>query len=168
MNSAFFWLFGFSFLVFSQTQTAANSDESSQKTNSSKSRSLPKLVLSPSRVQQQYITYCTHCHGMDGRPTLLVEDVMPEIPDFSRIQWGDYEKQHVISSIADATGQMPSFNKVMTKTEIEALAEFIAKFPVGKPFSIIEKSSRYRKADAQLIQRLADLEDRFRSIRNSY
>jgi len=105
---------------------------------------------------------------MDGRPTLLVEDVLPEIPDFSRIQWGDYEKQDVIFSIADATGQMPSFNKVITKTDIEALAEFIAKFPVGKPFSIIEKSSRYRKADAQLIQRLADLEDRFRSIRNSY
>ena len=166
MNSAFFWLFGFSFLVFSQTQTDENFDESSQKTKSSKSRLLPKLVLSPSHVQQQYITYCTHCHGMDGRPTSLVEDVMPEIPDFSRFQWGDYEKQDVFFSIADGIGQMPGFNKALTKTEMEALAEFIAKFPVGKPFSIIEKSSRYRKADAQLIQRLADLEDRFRSIRN--
>ncbi len=163
MYTVLFWLF---VLLFSQTQAIANFDESNKKTDSSKSKATPKVAFSPIHVQQKYISYCTHCHGLDGRPTALVERVMPEIPDFSRFPWGDYDKKNVIASITFGTGQMPSFNKVLTKTEMDALALLIAKFPVGKPFSLIEKSSRYRKADGRLVERFAELEDRFRSIRD--
>jgi cytochrome c553 len=161
MNSAFLWLIGMSLLVLSQTQVTAN-DQSSKKTASSKSSASPKVSSSPMHVQQKYIAYCTHCHGMDGRPTALVERVMPEIPDFSRMPWGDYDKQDVIASIADGTGQMPGFSKVLTKIEMDALAVMITKFPSGKPFSLIEKSSRYRKADRRLVEVFIELEDELR------
>ena len=166
MNSAIPWLIGLSFLVYSQTKLNANFDETSKKTDSLKSKTSRNVALSPMHVQQKYISYCTHCHGLDGRPTALVERFMPEVPDFSRLPWGDYDKQEVIASISGGTGQMPGFSRVLTKIEMETLAVLIAKFPAGKPFSLIEKSSRYRTADGRLVERFAELEDRFRSIRD--
>ncbi len=166
MNRVFFSLFAIFLFLFSQTQAIANFDESNRKTDSSKSKASPQVALSPMHVHQKYIAYCTHCHGLDGRPTALVERFMPEVPDFSRLPWGDYDKQEVIASISGGTGQMPGFSRVLTKIEMETLAVLIAKFPAGKPFSLIEKSSRYRTADGRLVERFAELEDRFRSIRD--
>ena len=160
MNSASFWPVGMSFLVFFQIQLVAN-DQSGKKTDSSKSSGASKVALSPKQLQQKYIAYCANCHGMDGRPAALVERVMPEIPDFSRFPWSDYDKQDVIDSIGDGTGQMPGFSKVLTKIEMDALAVMITKFPAGTPFSLIEKSSRYRKADGRLLEVFVELEDEF-------
>lgn len=163
MNSTFVWLFAVFLATFLHSQSADNL--APPKLDSPKSKATEKPALSAMHVRQTYIHYCTHCHGMDGRPTSLVEKIMPEIPDFNRFDWDDHDRKDVMESIADGVGQMPGFSKILTKPEIEAMAALIAKFPLGKSFSFIEKTSRYRKADALLVEKFASLVGKRREVR---
>ena len=163
MNSTFMWLFAV-FLAAS-LQSQGSDKLAAPKLDAHKSKSTAKQSLSASHVRMTYINYCTHCHGNDGRPTSLVERVMPEIPDFSLYDWDDYNREDVMESIAEGVGKMPGFKKILDKSEIEAMAVLIAKFPSGMPFSLIEKTSRYRKVDAVLVEKFASLEEKLRDIR---
>ena len=164
MSSNFLWLFA----VFLATSLHSQGSDkwAAPKLDPPKSKANAKQALSASRVRMTYVSYCTHCHGMDGRPTSLVERVMPEIPNFSLYDWEDYDRNDVMDSIAHGMGKMPGFKTILVKSEIQAMAVLITKFPSGKPFSMIEKKSRYRKADLLLIEKFALLEEQFRNVRH--
>ncbi len=145
-----------------QTQTRANFDETAKK------HSLTDFKASPNslHLRQIYIEYCSHCHGLAGRPTSLVEKVMPEMPDFSRLDWSDYKQSDVVVSIADGIGQMPGFKRILTKLEMESVAFMITKFPSGKPSSLIQKRFRFLEADLRLLEKIALLNEELQSLRD--
>jgi mono/diheme cytochrome c family protein len=170
MNSVIHHLTTVLALVAIQSQLIANIEETNMGTEQGKNRTNANQTpqnqkLGGQAVRQTYLTYCSHCHGRDGRATTLVERVMPEMPDFSRFDWSDYKQSEIVASIADGTGQMPGFIKILTKQEMELLASMVTNFPSGTPSSLIQKRARFLEADLRLLQKSATLGEELRSHR---
>ena len=109
------------------------------------------------RSIHNYRTHCAHCHGVDGRPRALIERVMPEAPDFSLIQWRDYEAGDFVESIADGVGQMPAFKNLLTTSEIRSLSHLLTTFPKGKPRSLIRRRWEFHERDQTLREQISEL-----------
>ncbi len=72
MNSVNFGLAASILLVTLQGQSMANFDTTNKRPNVSNAKPVPKQVLSTDHLRQTYFAFCTHCHGLAGRPTSLI------------------------------------------------------------------------------------------------
>jgi len=68
---------------------------------------------------------CVKCHGVDGRGETTKGEIVGA-QDFTDSKWQKrVEEQHLINSITYGRGQMPSFEKRLSKEQIKLLALYV-------------------------------------------
>ena len=72
--------------------------------------------------------HCAKCHGTDGRGR-TVEGEIAGAQDFTNQDWQQRaEEQRIINSITHGRGQMPAFEKKLSKEQIKSLSAFVLTF----------------------------------------
>jgi mono/diheme cytochrome c family protein len=72
---------------------------------------------------------CARCHGSNGRGQTVLGQML-SAPDFTDWKWWkDHDKdRELIKSITNGNGDMPTFGKKLSKTEISLLASYVRQF----------------------------------------
>lgn len=71
---------------------------------------------------------CVKCHGVDGRGETTKGEIAGA-QDFTDSKWQKrVEEQHLVNSITYGRGQMPSFEKRLSKEQIKLLALYVRTF----------------------------------------
>ena len=79
-------------------------------------------------VKVVFKQHCAKCHGTDGRGR-TVEGEIAGAQDFTDQDWRQrVEEQRIINSITHGRGQMPAFEKKLSKEQIKSLAAFVFTF----------------------------------------
>jgi mono/diheme cytochrome c family protein len=79
-------------------------------------------------VKVAFKQHCAKCHGTDGRGR-TVEGEIAGAQDFADQDWRQrVEEQRIINSITHGRGQMPAFEKKLSKEQIKSLAAFVLTF----------------------------------------
>lgn len=79
-------------------------------------------------VKVVFKQHCAKCHGTDGRGR-TVEGEIAGAQDFTDRDWHNkMEEQRIINSITHGRGQMPAFEKKLSKEQIKSLAVFVLTF----------------------------------------
>ncbi|HXI24686.1 MAG TPA: cytochrome c [Pyrinomonadaceae bacterium] len=79
-------------------------------------------------VKVVFKQHCAKCHGTDGRGR-TVEGEIAGAQDFTDQDWRQrVEEQRIINSITHGRGQMPAFEKKLSKEQIKSLAAFVLTF----------------------------------------
>ena len=72
--------------------------------------------------------HCAKCHGTDGRGR-TVEGEIAGAQDLTDQDWQHrVEEQRIINSITHGRGQMPAFEKKLSKEQIKSLSAFVMTF----------------------------------------
>ena len=86
----------------------------------------------PAVVGDLYKTNCARCHGADGRgDTPLGQQY--EAPDFTDPDWwrqhpNSTRRVKMLSLVASGKGDMPAFDKKLTRSQIELLVDYVRRF----------------------------------------
>lgn len=79
-------------------------------------------------VKTLFKTHCVKCHGADGRGR-TVDGEIAGAQDFTDQDWRQRaEEQRIINSITHGRGQMPAFEKKLSKGQIKSLSAFVLTF----------------------------------------
>jgi len=79
-------------------------------------------------VKVVFKQHCAKCHGTDGRGR-TVEGEIAGAQDFTDQDWQQRaEEQRIINSITHGRGQMPAFEKKLSKEQIKSLSAFVLTF----------------------------------------
>ena len=91
--------------------------------------SRPAVPVKKTReIRALFRQYCAKCHGPDGRGR-TVEGEIAGAQDFTDQDWRQtVEEQRIINSITHGRGQMPAFEKKLSKEQIKSLAAFVLTF----------------------------------------
>ena len=79
-----------------------------------------------------YKANCARCHGADGRgDTPLGQQY--NAPDFTNPDWwrqhsNTTSRAKMLSVVASGKGDMPAFNKKLSRSQIESLVEYVRRF----------------------------------------
>jgi cbb3-type cytochrome c oxidase subunit III len=79
-------------------------------------------------IRALFKQHCAKCHGKDGRGQ-TAEGEITGAQDFTDPDWqSTVEEQRMINSITHGRGQMPAFEKKLSKEQIKSLAAFVFTF----------------------------------------
>jgi len=79
-------------------------------------------------VKAVFKQHCVKCHGTDGRGQ-TAEGEIAGAQDFTDQDWQQrVTGQRIINSIRHGRGQMPAFEKKLSKEQIKSLAAFVRTF----------------------------------------
>jgi mono/diheme cytochrome c family protein len=77
------------------------------------------------RGREVYTANCGRCHGADGAGRTRMAEIV-EPPDMSDPAWQRQRStSRMIASVANGRGQMPAFNKKLTRQEIAAAVAYV-------------------------------------------
>ena len=80
------------------------------------------------RAKTLFKEKCSRCHGVDGRGQTVL-GVMLEVPDFTNEKWWKaHRDDDLIKLITKGDGDMPSFARKLTKSDISLLADYVRHF----------------------------------------
>ena|SRR2546423_14480299 len=72
--------------------------------------------------------HCVKCHGPDGRGQTAAGEIAGA-QDFTDQEWQSrVEEQRITNSITHGHGQMPSFEKKLSKAQIKLLSAYVMTF----------------------------------------
>jgi mono/diheme cytochrome c family protein len=100
--------------------------------NSAVSAQLRKPTVNAAVVDDLYRTNCARCHGADGRGDTALGQAY-NAPDFTDHDWW---RQHanttsrgkLRSVVTNGKGEMPAFEKKLTRFQIELLVDYVRRF----------------------------------------
>ncbi len=88
--------------------------------------------VSTTAVGDLFRTNCARCHGADGRGDTPLGETY-NAPDFTDAKWwrlnaSTTTRAKLLSVVTHGKGEMPAFEKKLTRRQIESLVDYIRRF----------------------------------------
>jgi len=82
------------------------------------------------KAKELFIEKCARCHGADGRGQTVLGEMLL-VPDFTDAKWWkdkNTENAELAKIIANGKGEMPAFEKKLSRSEIANLISYLRRF----------------------------------------
>ena len=110
--------------TFLFTKSIVSSAVSAQRRKSSR--------VNPTAVGELFRANCARCHGADGRGDTPLGETY-NVPDFTDANWWRLNasittRAKLLSRVTHGKGEMPAFEKKLTRHQIESLVDYVRRF----------------------------------------